>query len=85
MAVIAVVLVADNDQVGRLVDRQIASRVRRAIGIEDDPQALSFDQERGMAVPGDAHGRVISLGVWNARARAFSLTSKGPDRDDLPS
>ena len=77
MAVIAVVFMADNDHVGRLIDRQIASRVRRAIGIEDDPQALSFDQERGMAIPGDAHGRVIFLEGVECSGPSFQSNEQG--------
>ena len=55
VAVIAVVLVADDHQIRRFVDRQVAARVGRAIRVKDDPQTLGFDQERGVSVPGDAH------------------------------
>ena len=56
MAVIAVVLVADDDEVGGLGHGLVAPAVGRSIGIEDDPEPPSLDQERGVAVPGDSHG-----------------------------
>ena len=56
VAVIAVVFMADDDQVGRLGDRLVAARVGRTVRVEDDPQALRLDQKRRVAVPGDPHG-----------------------------
>jgi len=42
--VIAVVLVTDHHDVGRLVDRLVASRIWRAIRVEDDAHPLGLDQ-----------------------------------------
>ena len=60
MAVITVVFVADDDEVGGLGDRLVSARVRRSIRVEDDPQALGLDQERRVAVPGDPQGGISS-------------------------
>ena len=68
MAVIAVVLVADDDEVGGLGDRLVSPRVGRSIGVEDDPQALGLDQERRVAVPGDPHDGVSGVGSSIGRA-----------------
>ena len=55
---IAVVFVADDDEIGGLGDRLVSARVRRSIRVEDDPQALGLDEKRRVAVPGDAQGGV---------------------------
>ena len=53
MAVVAVVFMADDDEVGGLVDRQVSARIGRSVRVEDDPQALGLDQKGRVAVPGD--------------------------------
>lgn len=55
VAVIAVVLVADDHEIGGLGDRFVTSRIGRTIRVDDDPKAGGFNQKRGVAVPGDFH------------------------------
>src|SRR5271155_4153501 len=62
MAVIAVVLMAENDQIRRLGNRLVTSRVGRAVRVEDDPQPLRLDQEGCMSIPRDAHRASLSCG-----------------------
>ena len=64
VTVIAVVLVTDNDHVGRLVDRLVTARVGRPVRVEDDPHASGLDQERRVAVPGDSHWKFSNGSRW---------------------
>ena len=64
VAVVAVVLVADDHQVGRLVDRPVAPRIGRAVGVQDDPPPIRLDPERRMPVPVDDHGDLCEGGRW---------------------
>ena len=63
VAMIPVVLMADDHQVRGLVDRLVSPAIGRAIGIENDPNALGLDQECRMAEPGDPHEDARSEGV----------------------
>src|SRR5262249_23589806 len=56
MAVVSVILVADDDEVRGLVDRLISPAVGGSIGVQDDPGASCLDPEGRVTVPGDSHG-----------------------------
>jgi hypothetical protein len=56
VAVVAVILVADDDDVSPLADRLVPARVGRTVRVEDGPESLGLDQERRVAIPSDAHG-----------------------------
>ena len=62
MAVVAVVLVADHDEVGRLGDGQVSARVGRSIRVDDDPQSLGLEEKRRVAKPGDVQAGSSAMG-----------------------
>jgi hypothetical protein len=61
MAMVPVVFVAHDDQISRLGDGLVPPRIRRAIRIENDPQALRFHQKGCMSELRDSHGLAFAL------------------------
>ena len=84
VAVVSVILVTDDHQISRLVDRFVTTGIGRSIRIENNPNLLSFDQERRVPVPFDAHEPMSLLGRTGIQKRVSpaSLAWRArPERD----
>jgi hypothetical protein len=82
VAMVAVVFVTDDNEVGRVCDRLVATRVGRSIRVEDDREAIGLNPKRRVAIPGDPHDGASLMPPGNLALRSSQVPLDHNPRPD---